>query len=59
LNAQDRVQVWGDEFNEGTIDRSIWSFDLGPGQPTVSTLILRTAGKRQGGDGTLQIIAQK
>jgi len=29
-NAQSWQQVWADEFNETTIDSSIWSFDSGP-----------------------------
>ena len=29
-NAQNWQQAWADDFNETTIDNSIWNFDSGP-----------------------------
>jgi beta-glucanase (GH16 family) len=55
-NAQDWQQVWADEFNGTTIDRSIWSFDLGPANDNIHCFTDRPENARIEG-GRLHIIA--
>lgn len=56
--AQDMQQVWADEFEETTIDRSVWSFDFGPANDNVHYFTDRIENVNIV-DGKLRIIAQK
>ncbi|MBN2132622.1 MAG: glycoside hydrolase family 16 protein, partial [Sedimentisphaerales bacterium] len=58
LNAQNRQQVWADEFNETTIDRSTWSFDSGPANDCVHYFTDRLENARIE-DGKLHIVARE
>jgi len=58
LNAQNWQQVWGDEFNDRTINRSTWSFDSGPANDCVHYFTDRLENARVE-DGKLHIIARK
>ncbi len=55
-NAQNWQQVWADEFNETTIDSSIWSFDSGPANDNIHYFTDRPENARLE-DGKLHIIA--
>lgn len=50
--------VWSDEFSETEIDRSVWSFDIGPVNDTVQYFTDRPENARVV-DGILEIIALK
>ncbi|HEX9971709.1 MAG TPA: glycoside hydrolase family 16 protein, partial [bacterium] len=56
LKAQNRQLVWADEFNETTIDRSLWSFGKGPGNDNVHYYTDRPQNARIE-SGILRIIA--
>jgi len=54
--AQDWQQVWADEFDGATIDRSVWRFDSGPANDNIHYFTDRPENARIE-DGTLHIIA--
>jgi beta-glucanase (GH16 family) len=56
LKAQDLQLVWADEFNDATIDRSVWNFETGPTFNTLHYFTDRSANAKIV-DGKLNIIA--
>lgn len=58
LEAQNYQLVWADEFNNATIDRSVWNFETGPTFETLHYFTDRPV-NAQIVDGKLHIIALK
>jgi beta-glucanase (GH16 family) len=56
LNAQNWQQVWADEFNDATIDRTMWNFETGPTFETLHYFTDRSDNAKIV-DGKLHIIA--
>jgi beta-glucanase (GH16 family) len=58
ISAQTRQLVWAEEFESGSLDRSVWQFESGPSNDNVQFYTDRT-GNATIGDGKLRIIALK